>query len=196
MEFTYCGVTGLCRSNTSDFARDMQITRAADYAVRVSIHLASLPQGVRAQRSDLAKATGAPSSFLSKVLQRLVLAGLISSARGAAGGFELAWTRKDMTVLDVVEAIEGRAQLNRCLGDGPSCDRKSWCPGHPVWREAQDALVRVLGGALIADLAREARANQTLLQVAWDGGDGHADEGQARSLRWPKRTRRATRKVR
>ena len=144
----------------------MQITRAADYAVRVSIHLAALPPGVKAQRADLAEATGTPSSFLSKVLQRLVQRGLVSSSRGATGGFELSWGRSKMTVLDVVEAIEGRTQLNVCLGDGPTCDRKTWCPGHPVWREAQNALVQVLGGALIANLAKEAVTNPTLVQLS------------------------------
>jgi len=144
----------------------VQITRAADYAVRVSIYLATLSPGIKAQRAELATATGAPSSFLSKVLQRLVQTGLVSSSRGARGGFELAWGRKDLTVLHVVEAIEGRTQLNLCLSDGPTCDRKTWCPGHPVWREAQNALLQVLGGALITNLAKEALANQTLVQVS------------------------------
>jgi len=166
----------------------MQITRAADYAVRVAIHLASLPPGVKVQRSELAKATGAPDSFLSKVLQRLVQTGLLSSSRGATGGFELAWGQKDLTVLDVVEAIEGRTQLNLCLSDGPTCDRKTWCPGHPVWREAQNALLQVLGGALIANLAKEAAANQTLVQVsAVKGRRQPPEEGRPRS---PKRKAR------
>jgi len=171
----------------------MQITRAADYAVRVSIHLASLPPGVKAQRSELAKATGAPDSFLSKVLQRLVQTGLLSSSRGATGGFELAWGQKDLTVLDVVEAIEGRTQLNLCLSDGPTCDRKTWCPGHPVWREAQNALLQVLGGALIANLAKEAAANQTLVRVS-AGRSQPPEEGRPRSPKRPGKARSGARK--
>lgn len=158
----------------------MQITRAADYAVRVTIHLASLPRGVKAQRAELAEVTSAPSSFLSKVLQRLVQTGLVSSSRGATGGFELAWGRKNLTVLDVVEAIEGRTQLNLCLSDGPTCDRKSWCPGHPVWRDAQDALLKVLGSALIANLVKQAAADQAPTELsATIGRDRGPDEGKA-----------------
>jgi len=175
----------------------VQITRAADYAVRVTIHLATLPPGVKAQRAELAAATGAPSSFLSKVLQRLVQTGLVFSSRGATGGFQLAWGKKDLTVLDVVEAIEGRTQLNLCLSDGPTCDRKTWCPGHPVWREAQNALLQVLGGALIANLAKEAVANQTLVQVSAAEGNGEApEEGRPHPPKQPRRAGSRARKTR
>lgn len=143
----------------------MQITRAADYAVRVSIHLATLPPGAKVPRWELAEATGVPISFLSKVLQRLVLAGLVLSSRGANGGFELAWGRKDMTILDVVEAIEGRTQINLCLSVGPvRCERQAWCPGHPVWREAQKALLQVLEGALIVNLAQQSTAKELIAE--------------------------------
>lgn len=168
----------------------MQITRAADYAVRVAIHLATLPPGVKAQRAELSKFTDAPSSFLSKVLQRLVQSGLVSSSRGATGGFELAWGREDLTVLHLVEAIEGRTQLNLCLSDGPSCKRKTWCPGHPVWREAQNALLQVLGGALIINLAKEAVANQTLVQPSAARGRGPSPEKPNRPTRSRPRARK------
>jgi len=174
----------------------VQITRAADYAVRVTIQLATLPPGVKAQRAELATSTGAPSSFLSKVLQRLAQTGLVFSSRGATGGFELAWGQKDLTVLDVVEAIEGRTQLNLCLSDGPTCDRKTWCPGHPVWREAQNALLQVLGGALIANLAKEAVANQTLIQVPTAEGMGEAVKGERPQMRErPRKSRLGARKL-
>jgi Rrf2 family transcriptional regulator, iron-sulfur cluster assembly transcription factor len=84
----------------------MHITRAADYAFRVMIHLASLPR-VTVRRPDLAKALGVPQSFLSKVLQQLVQAGVIISHRGFGGGFQLAVARNKVSLLDVLEAIEG-----------------------------------------------------------------------------------------
>ncbi len=67
----------------------MQLTRAADYAVRVMIHLASLPVGTVVSKTLLAKATEAPESFLSKILQMLARAGLIRAQRGVVGGFSL-----------------------------------------------------------------------------------------------------------
>jgi len=81
--------------------------------------------------------------------------GLIQSHRGANGGFELAADAKTVSLLDVVEALEGPIQLNVCLGEYGTCGRKSWCPAHKVWVEAQEALVGVLRRASIADLARQ-----------------------------------------
>jgi len=136
----------------------MQITRASDYAVRVMIHLAGLPLGSTVQQSVLSRATDVSGHFLSKVLQQLVRSRLIRSQRGSGGGFALAVPAAGVSLLDVVEAIEGPVRLNQCLMEGPSCDRKSWCPAHQVWAEAQAAVVSVLGAASMEDLASAARS--------------------------------------
>jgi Rrf2 family protein len=130
------------------------LTRAADYGVRVMIHMATLPAGTRLQRSVLAQATEVPDSFMSKVLQALVKARLIASRRGVDGGFELAVAPGNVSLLDVVQAIDGSMQLNACVGDGGHCKRSGSCAAHIVWKEAQDATVKVLKSANIADLAR------------------------------------------
>jgi Rrf2 family protein len=134
----------------------MQLTRAADYAVRVMVHLAGLPAGTRASRSELASAADCPEQFLSKVLQSLTRARLIVSHRGNTGGFELPAHGTTASVLSVVEAIEGPIRLNLCLTADNACDRQGWCPAHPIWVEAQRAMVAVLEHASIADLARQA----------------------------------------
>lgn len=131
----------------------MNITRAADYAVRVMVHLAGLPAGSCVARPDLTRATATPDSFLAKVLQQLVQAGMITSRRGSGGGFRLAVSPEAISLLDVIEAIEGPPQLNTCLEPGPSCERKSWCAAHVVWVEAQSALQSVLRSASLAELA-------------------------------------------
>lgn len=132
----------------------MQLTRAADYATRVMVHLAGLPAGSRASLPELAAAVEVPDHFLSKVLQALGRNGLIQSQRGASGGFVLSADPERISLLDVVEAIEGPIRLNLCLGPGEGCTRKSRCPVHLVWANAQDALVGVLRAASIASLAR------------------------------------------
>lgn len=131
----------------------MQITRASDYAVRVMIHLAGLPPGSTVRQSELAQATAVPGHFLSKVLQQLVRSGFIRSHRGSCGGFALIVDTKSVSLLDIVEAIEGPIRLNQCVEEGPSCERKPWCPAHQVWAEAQAAVVKVLGSASVAQLA-------------------------------------------
>ena len=137
----------------------MQITRATDYATRVMIYLATLPPGVKAQKVIMAKAADVPESFLSKVLQRLVSAGLVASARGTGGGYELAGSRRNISLLDILEAMEGETRLNACLADGLSCFHKAQCPAHPVWEQAQKALTDVLRRASLGKLAKESIAN-------------------------------------
>jgi Rrf2 family protein len=131
----------------------MQLTRAADYAVRVMVHLATLPEGTRVQLSDLAEAAEVPSSFVAKVLQRLARTGMVASRRGMKGGFELTANGRQASLLNVVESIEGPIRLNLCVGDGPGCVRSARCAAHPVWVEAQRAVVAVLASASIETVA-------------------------------------------
>jgi Rrf2 family protein len=136
----------------------MQLTRAADYAIRVMVHMASLPPGVRANRTDLAASVGCPEQFLSKVLQSLNKAGLITSHRGNTGGFELPPARLRTTVLEIVEAVEGPIHLNVCLKSLEECGRAPGCPAYPVWVKAQQSILEVLGAFSIEEMARQARA--------------------------------------
>jgi Rrf2 family protein len=131
----------------------MQLTRAADYAVRVMVHLATMPAEKRTFLPDLAQATSTPESFLSKVLQALTRAELISSRRGKAGGFAILPRGRAASMREVIEAIDGPICLNVCVTGGKACERKSWCPAHPVWARAQRVLADVLMNATVADLA-------------------------------------------
>jgi Rrf2 family protein len=133
----------------------MQLTRAADYGVRVMIHLATLPARERALLPVLARATGAPESFLSKVLQALCRAGFIASRRGQSGGFEILPAGRKASIRTVIEAIEGPICLNLCLVSGASCSRKSFCAAHPIWGKAQEAMLGVLSTASVNDLAMQ-----------------------------------------
>lgn len=131
----------------------MQLTRAADYAVRVMIYMAGSAAEGRVSLPALADATEAPESFLSKVLQALTRADLISSRRGQSGGFAISERGREASMRDVVEAVDGPICLNACLVYGRSCERKGRCPAHPVWAQAQIAMLDVLAGAKVADLA-------------------------------------------
>ena len=93
-------------------------------------------------------ATGAPPSFLSKVLQALSRTGLIASRRGQSGGFQIVSLGRQASIRNVIEAIDGPITLNLCLVNGESCSRKSWCPAHPVWARAQQAMLQVLDTAM------------------------------------------------
>ena len=134
----------------------MQLTRAADYAVRVMIHLAGLPPGSRVSRSELSSAAECPEQFLCKVLQNLTRAGLVVSHRGNTGGFELEDLHRNASLLEIVEAVEGPIRLNLCLTSDRACARQSWCPAHCVWADAQAALTGVLREATISRMAERA----------------------------------------
>lgn len=146
----------------------MQLTRAADYAIRVMIHLAAFAPGTRASRADLAAASECPEQFLSKVLQSLTRAGLVISHRGNTGGFELSPAHRTATILEIVEAVEGPIRLNICLGTDDECSRHPWCSAYHVWSEAQDALSGVLRKATIEELAREETRNRPVRNTQFD----------------------------
>ena len=131
----------------------MQLTRAADYAVRVMVYLARVPRDQRVLLPAIGDATSAPESFLSKVLQALARAKLITSRRGPAGGFQISERGRQASMREVIEAIDGPMNLNVCLSDKRPCPRKDWCPAHPVWLQAQEVLLNVLNSALVSDLA-------------------------------------------
>jgi Rrf2 family protein len=141
------------KSNSS-----MQLTRAADYGVRVMVHLATLPPHERTLLPALAAATDAPESFLSKVLQALARARLIRSRRDQSGGFEILPRGRQSSMREVMEAIDGPIFLNVCLISKKACARDAWCPAHPVWMQAQQAMLDVLSKARIADMAGQTSA--------------------------------------
>ena len=133
----------------------MQLTRFGDYAVRGLIHLAIKDNGGLATLSEIAKDQYVPLSFLAKVMQALSKAGLVIAYRGKGGGFSLARRAEDITIKDVIEAVEGPIILNRCLIRNGECKSDLYCGAHPVWRDAQQAIVKVLEEYSVADLAKK-----------------------------------------
>lgn len=145
----------------------MQLTRAADYGVRALVYLAGRPPESRVGVAELARAAEAPEAFLTKVLQRLVAAGFVASHRGPAGGFQLNTPAAAISLLNVVEAIEGPVQLNLCTGvcdRGPACAREDWCPVHRVWQHAQAKVREILDASTLEALAQESNRRLASLQ--------------------------------
>lgn len=160
----------------------MQLTRAADYAVRVMLHLAGQPEGAVISKTVLANAADAPESFASKILQTLARAGLIEARRGVAGGFTLLPPGRRASLLDVVECIDGPIALNVCLSSGQSCERQPECAAHRVWLQAQSAMLAVLGEAKLAEMVPARRVHRTLLDAGALMGRGKQKEDQTRPL--------------
>ncbi len=134
----------------------MQITRQADYAVRAVLHLARTGEQ-RIATSMIAEEQRIPPSFLAKIISQLSIAGLLHTSRGARGGVTLAREAKDITLLEVVEAIDGPIQLNECVGNSSTCSFEDNCPLRPVWCDAQEELVTRLKSTNFADMMQKGK---------------------------------------
>jgi Rrf2 family protein len=132
----------------------MQITRQADYAIRAVLYISKLGDTERAATSQIAKEQRIPPSFLAKIISQLSIAGLLQTSRGARGGVTLAKPADEITLLDVVEAIDGPIALNECVHDESACSFGEECPLRPIWCDAQDDLVKRLKATNFAQFAK------------------------------------------
>lgn len=131
----------------------MRLTRAGEYAVRCALYLAMQPDEGDISRRQVSQAMEVPLHFLGKIAQQLAHAGIIQITKGAKGGYRLARPAKEISLLQIVEAVEGPFSLNLCLMNHDFCHRVSFCPVHEVWQEAQAGLQKTLGKANLASLA-------------------------------------------
>ncbi|MFA4964262.1 MAG: Rrf2 family transcriptional regulator [Thermoleophilia bacterium] len=131
----------------------LQLTRGGEYAIRAMTYLARFPEGHVASLHDIGRAQEIPESFLAKILQSLVHAGLAVSQRGAHGGFALARPADAISMRDVVEAVDGPIALNQCVLWPEDCDRSGHCEVHKAWLRAQDQLMTVLESVTMRSLA-------------------------------------------
>lgn len=132
----------------------MQITRQADYAVRAVMYLSQLGSERRAATSQIAQEQQIPPSFLAKIVSQLSVAGLLQTSRGARGGVALARPPEEISLLDVVEAIDGPILLNECVAGNGICTFGEDCPMKPVWCDAQVDLVERLKNTMFADFIK------------------------------------------
>ena len=131
-------------------------TRRTDYGIRALIYLASR-LGERSKAVEIAEAMDIPAKFLHQVLQELQRGQLVISRPGRSGGYSLARDPADVSVLDIVEALEGPIRAAECALRGGPCHWENVCALHWVWSSAQQALADQLGSATLAKLAEDDR---------------------------------------
>ena len=132
----------------------MQITRQADYALRAMVFLSKLEPTQRAATSQIAETKKIPPSFLAKIISQLSIAGLIHTSRGARGGVTLARPANEISILEVVEAIDGPIALNECTVSPEGCPFSGDCPIHGIWCDTQAELVEKLRNTTFDSLAK------------------------------------------
>jgi len=133
----------------------MQITRAGEYGVLGLMHLARRYPGQRAMIDQMSRQERIPKSFLAKIFQNLAKAGLVSSIRGSRGGFALVKNPADISVLEIIEAVEGRIVFQRCKQAKPDCEHVGGCALCGLFERAQDGVKDALTRTSLRDLIRQ-----------------------------------------
>ncbi len=132
----------------------MEISRKTDYALRMMACLTQNdPELVSVKQA--AEENGVPYSFARSIQHDLVRAGLIESIRGSRGGMRLKVDPHDVTLLDIVEAIQGPVKIATCERSGPNgamCGRVHGCPFHPIWNGANQLLIEYFGSVSLYDI--------------------------------------------
>lgn len=130
-------------------------SRQCEYALQAVMYLALKPTGERTSIRELTKKIQIPYHFLAKILQDLTYKGLLVSQKGPTGGFALAKLPKDITLFDIVEAIDGAGFTTNCVLGFPDCSEKNPCAVHEKWGEMREDLRAMLVGKNVAQMAKE-----------------------------------------
>jgi Rrf2 family iron-sulfur cluster assembly transcriptional regulator len=149
----------------------MEITRRTDYAIRMLIALASSPNGECVPAAELARRQNVPYPLARGIISDLARAGFITSRRGSGGGVVLARPPADISVLSIVESIEGPVALGLCTSDSEYCGQVAVCIMHRVWKEAEAQLRGLLAHRSLAYLV-ETCTEEELETVLWAGAKG------------------------
>lgn len=132
-----------------------QIPRKVEYALLAVLYLARRPPGEWSSLRDIVDFENIPRDFLPKILKDLADAGLVESARGAAGGYRLARPAVRISFLSVVEATSKPLAINLCSDHGEGCAASDHCAMSHVWRDGEAAMKTVFARTTIADLLVE-----------------------------------------
>jgi Rrf2 family protein len=144
----------------------MKLSTKGRYATRIMVYLAMQEQGVPCRKQEIAEAEEISADYVEQILIRLKAAGLVTSHRGARGGFSLTRPPAEVTVEEVLQATEGPVTLVACGDEG--CTRETICVTRKIWRAAEAALSDVFSGTVIAELAESAQEMQESKSITYD----------------------------
>lgn len=152
----------------------MDITRKTDYALRMLAALVRDPSGVVSVRAA-AEADGVPYSFARSIQHDLARAGIIESLRGSRGGMRLSVDPAAVTLLQVVEAVQGPVVLSACATSGPGggvCPRATSCCFNPIWAGARELLADYFASVTLAEVVGGEARPYVSQRFAEPGGSG------------------------
>ncbi len=135
----------------------MRISSRSEYGLRAMVYLARRPGASPVPLHEIARDEAIPSAFLERIFAGLRRGGLVSATRGVYGGYRLARVPEEISVADVMTALEGPLSLVGCVPDGSGCERLDGCTSREVWRRLDGAITRALTDITLKDLTMEAR---------------------------------------
>lgn len=130
----------------------MRLTRAGEYAVRCVLYLSAKGKGVLIGRKEIAEHCDIPDKFLAKIAQQLARVKLIEIRQGAHGGYVLAKEPREISLLEVVEAIIGEISLNDCVTSSAVCRASANCAVNRVWIRVRNQMRETMAGVSFAEL--------------------------------------------
>ena len=135
-------------------------SRQCEYAIQAVLFLALKPQESKTSIKELTQQLDIPYHFVAKILQDLTRKGLLVSLKGPSGGFGLGLPAEAITIIQVVEAIDGLGFMEECLLGFPECSEKNRCGVHDTWAGIRASTYQMLIGKTIGQMARETRKPQ------------------------------------
>ncbi len=136
----------------------MRMTTKGRYGLRAMVNLAARESEVAVPLSKIAQDEGVSSQFLEQIFFALKKANLVTSVRGPKGGFLLSRDPTDISVRDILIAVDESLLVVPCIqnGDAPVCARKPDCPTHPLWKELSELLQGFFGRTSVQNLVDNA----------------------------------------
>jgi Rrf2 family protein len=142
----------------------MIFSSPTEYAIRGLSEMAIRENGNRVMLDELVAGTNLPRDFMAKVFQRLVHAGLLRSSKGRGGGFSLSRPAHEITMMQIVEAIEGPQMMDRCVVGLEKCHDSMPCPQHDLYKPIRQRLKDYMNTTTLADLASSLKAKYAYRQ--------------------------------
>ncbi len=132
------------------------LSTTSEYALRALTVLAALPRGASMLGRDLARHTGIPGRYLTKILTTLHNAGIVGAARGSNGGYWLSRSAQSIHMQEVVALFDSAAMRRSCLlWPGRTCSDDYPCSAHSSWKAVRDAYLRFLESVTVADISEQ-----------------------------------------
>jgi Rrf2 family protein len=132
----------------------MIYSRSAEYAIRAFVQLATVEEGKYAMVKNIAKTSDIPAHFLAKILQQLARKGFLRSSKGPTGGFALRMPAEEISMLQLVDSVDGLSDFQRCPAGMAECNDQQPCGMHENWKALRSEIMRYLEETTIAALAK------------------------------------------